>query len=268
LKAASDRATPAGKPTPLPPVSTSEFDGVRYLHLGTDWVQGAMRLDAPQRIELEYVQRMLAALLWLPTEALGRGRAVQLGLGAGTLTRFTRQALRMDTTAVELNPQVVAACRAWFRLPADDDRLRVVVADAGQWIRDASVAGTVQLLHVDLYDEQAAAPVIDDLGFYQACRAALAEGGVMAVNLFGRQASFARSAALIAQAFGADQVWQLRATREGNTVVVAARGVQVPGRDGLDFRAGLLQERFARLGLPARKWLRMVRPWNPAQGNP
>ena len=250
----------------LPPVSTSEFDGVRYLHLGTDWVQGAMRLAAPQRIELEYVQRMLAALLWMPVERLSPGRAVQLGLGAGTLTRFTREALRMDTTAVELNPQVVSACRAWFRLPADDDRLRVVVDDAGRWIRRDEVVGTVQLLHVDLYDEQAAAPVIDDLGFYQACRASLSEGGVMAVNLFGRQASFARSAGLMMQAFGASQVWQLRPTREGNTVVVAARGVQVPDREGLAARALALEQRFGRHGLPARKWLRMVRPCNPEPG--
>ena len=34
----------------LPEVGISEFEGVRYLHLGTPWVQGAMRLDDPQRV--------------------------------------------------------------------------------------------------------------------------------------------------------------------------------------------------------------------------
>ena len=75
----------------LPPVGMSEHDGVRYLHLGTPWVQGAMRIARPEHVELEYVQRMLAVLLWLPTEDLDDPdqRAVQLGLGAGALSRFT-----------------------------------------------------------------------------------------------------------------------------------------------------------------------------------
>jgi hypothetical protein len=55
----------------------------------------------------------------------------------------------------------------------------------------------------------------------------------------------------------------LRPTREGNTVVVAARGVQVPERAVLEQRADELERRFAPQGLPARKWLRMVSPWRP-----
>ena len=54
----------------LPEVTLSEHEGVRYLHLGTPWVQGAYRPSKPRHIELEYIQRMLSALLWLPTEWL------------------------------------------------------------------------------------------------------------------------------------------------------------------------------------------------------
>jgi spermidine synthase len=117
---------------------------------------------------------------------------------------------------------------------------------------------------VDLYDHEAAAPVLDDVAFYAACRALLAPGGVMAVNLFGRDASYERSLAHIVEAFGADQVWSLRPTREGNTVVVAGRGVIVPDRDELTQRAANIEDRFRRHGLPARKWLRMVRPYDPS----
>jgi hypothetical protein len=85
----------------------------------------------------------------------------------------------------------------------------------------------------------------------------------MAVNLFGRDASYERSLARIVEAFGADQVWSLRPTREGNTVVVAGRGVIVPDRDELTQRAATIEDRFPRHGLPARKWLRMVRPYEP-----
>lgn len=242
----------------LEPATISEHDGVRYLHLGTPWVQGAMRIARPQAIELEYVQRMLAWMLWRPAASLAHGHAVQLGLGAGTLTRFCHQRLRMQhTTAVEINPSVVAACRQWFRLPADDARLAVVAADAARWIADPARAQTVHALQVDLYDQDAAAPVLDDEGFYRACRKALVEGeGVISVNVFGRAASFEASVARIVGVFGAGDVWNLRPTREGNTVVIATRGVALPGREELTARADNIEARF---GLPGRKWLRMIR---------
>lgn len=241
----------------LPSVTLSEEDGVRYLHLDSIWIQGGMRIKKPQVVEIDYVQRMLAALLWLPTERLGEGLAVQLGLGAGALTRFTAVQLKMATTVVEINPQVVAANAAWFHLPAAAE---VVRGDAADWLAQAAPA-SVRLLHVDLYDEEAAAPVLDDENFYRACRAVLEEGGVMSVNLFGRDASFHDSISRIAAAFGSHQVWSLRPTREGNTVVVAGRGVVVPEREALTARAAVIEQRHGALGLPARKWLRMVRPY-------
>ena len=246
----------------LPAAGMSEHDGVRYLHLGSPWVQGAMRLSAPARIELEYVQRMTAALLWWPPEAVAGARAVHLGLGAGTLARFTLQALRMDTTVVEINPQVVAACHSWFRLPAPSDRFRIHLGDAGAWLRSQGADGGARWLTVDLYDEEAAAPVLDDEDFYRACRAALDEQGVMSVNLFGRQAQFARSAARIQAAFGAGHVWTLRPTREGNVILLASRALDLPQRAVLLERAAAWEALLAaRHGVPARKWPRMLRPW-------
>ncbi len=241
----------------LTPVTLSEHDGVRYLHLGSIWIQGAMRIRKPQRVELDYVQRMLASLLWLPSAALADGRAVQLGLGAGAITRFTAVQLGLPTTVVEIHPDVVEINARWFHLPR---AVEVVRGDAADWLAQA-VPASVRLLHVDLYDHEAAAPVLDSHDFYAACRTVLEPGGVMSVNLFGRQASFAQSSARIAAAFGADQVWSLRPTREGNTVVVAGRAVVVPDRAELVARAALIEGRFGRLGLPARKWLRMVRAY-------
>jgi len=241
----------------LPPATLSEFDGVRYLHLDSIWVQGAMRINKPQRVELDYVQRMLASLLWIPSDELGTGLAVQLGLGAGAITRFMSQQLGMANTAVEINPQVIAANVGWFHLPRETE---VVRGDAADWLAQAAPA-SVRLLHVDLYDHEAAAPVLDSQAFYTACQAVLQPGGLMSVNLFGRDASFQASIARIAAAFGADQVWSLQPTREGNTVVVAGRAVVVPERGVLSARAELIEARFLALGLPARKWLRMVRPY-------
>lgn len=241
----------------FPSVTLSEIDGIRYLHLDTPWIQGGMVIKKPQVLAIDYVQRMLAGLLWLPSEALGQGQAVQLGLGAGALTRFTAQTLRMPTTVVEINPQVIQVNGTHFALPRQAE---VVRGDAAAWLAQATPR-SVQLLFVDLYDHEAAAPVLDDADFYRACQAVLQEGGVMAVNLFGRDSSFHDSIARMASAFGSDQVWSLRPTREGNTVVIAAHRVQVPSREVLTARAAHIESRWLALGLSARKWLRMVRPY-------
>jgi spermidine synthase len=250
----------AARTTELAPATLSEFDGVRYLHLGTPWVQGAMRIRKPESIELEYVQRMMAWMLLRPERDVARGHAVQLGLGAATITRFTHKTMRMRTTAVEVNPAVIGVCRAYFRLPPDDARLTVVCGDAADWVADPCHSETVDALCVDLYDHEAAAPVLDSADFYAACRGVLADGGVMSVNLFGRSASFARSAATIASAFGhaADRpcAWSLKPTREGNTIVLAGKGVEPPDRETLVARAESIEQRF---GLPALKWLKLLR---------
>jgi len=252
----TDRKT-KNKSLSLPEVNFSDYGDVRYLHLGTLWVQGSMLIDEPYEIELEYVQRMMAGLLFLNPLAVPKLHAMQLGLGAATLTKFCYKKLRMKVTAVEINPQVVAACRTWFKLPKDDKRLTVIEADAAVVIQQPKHFEAVDLLHVDLYDHEAAAPVLDSAEFYQHCYQLLAENGVMTVNLFGRNASYEQSLGKIAEAFGPQAVWAFRPTKEGNTVVLAQREPTRPERVDLALRAADIESRW---GLPAKKWLRLFKP--------
>jgi spermidine synthase len=242
--------------TDLPEVNVSEHGGIRFLHLGTEWIQGSMRLDAPDDIDLEYVQRMMAWLLFVDPATVRHRHAMQLGLGAAALTKFCRRKLRMTTTAIELNPQVVAACRLFFKLPADDARLSVVLGDAAEVAAHAHWQGRIDALQVDLYDEEAAAPVLDSEAFYRDCRKLLTEDGCMTVNLFGRSSSYDASLEKIVAAFGASAVWAFKPTREGNTVVLALREPQRPARGELLARAQVIQSSW---GLPATKWLRVMR---------
>lgn len=224
----------------LPEASCSEEGGVRYLHLGdTPWVQGCMRVRKPYAIELEYVQRMLAWLLWhevSDSAGLAALRTVQLGLGAASLTKFCGHELGSDNTAVELNPQVIAICRSWFALAPDAARSRVLCMDALDWVQDPNNANTVDALMVDLYDHEAAGPVLDTPVFYRACRSVLKEGGLVSINLFGRSQNFEQSLVTLAQVFGRDQVWYFKPTREGNAVVLAGKGVQLPPAEVLQAR--------------------------------
>lgn len=242
--------------TPLPEVNFSDHGDIRYLHLGTEWVQGSMRLDDPFSIHLEYVQRMMAWLLFVDPATVARRHAMQLGLGAAALTKFCHRKLRMKTTAIELNPQVIAACRLWFKLPRDDSRLSVVLGDAAEVVAHEHWRGAVDALQVDLYDHEAAAPVLDSEAFYADCRRLLTGDGCMTVNLFGRSSSYERSLEHICAAFGKGAVWAFRPTREGNTIVIALRTPQQPARGELLARAAVV---FAHWGLPAHKWLRVLK---------
>lgn len=242
----------------LPDVNFSEQGNVRFMHLGTEWVQGSMWIDRPYDIELEYVQRMMAWLLFVEDLAqVPQLQVMQLGLGAATLTKFCRKKLQMHTTAIEINPQVIAACRFWFKLPADDAKLKVVLADAAEAVRRPEWVGRFTALQVDLYDHEAAAPVLDSEAFYADCHALLGEGGCMTVNLFGQAHQYPESLELIAAAFGRDAVWMFKPTKDGNTIVLAQASPSRPSREQLEARAAEIQSRW---GLPAAKWLKAFKP--------
>lgn len=229
------------------PVTLSEQDGVRFLHFGTEWVQGAMRIRKPDWIELEYAQQMMAWMLFIDQPR----HIVQLGLGTGALTKFSyRQFPEAQVTAVELNPSVLVICQSMFKLPPSDDRLSVVEMDALDYITDPAIAGSIDALQVDLYDATARGPVLDTPEFYQACAAALAEDGIMTVNLFGDHPSYARN--LKAMRFAFDCVLCLPEVHEGNVVALAFK--RAPR---LDF--AWLHERAAEIKettkLPAKSWV-------------
>ncbi|MCZ8252223.1 MAG: spermidine synthase [Hylemonella sp.] len=245
------------RPLPLPEVQFSDEGPIRHLHLDSIWIQGSMDTRDPTRLVHEYIERMMAWTLFVEPDTVSRRQALQLGLGAGSLTKFCAKVLRMKTTAIELNPGVLHACRGWFKLPADTARMQVILGDAAEEIRKPAWLGAVDSLQVDLYDREAAAPVLDSPDFYADCRRLLTDDGCMTVNLFGRSSSFTKSVDKIAAAFGREAIWAFKATREGNTVVLAQRTAQRPARAALAERAEIIQTRW---GLPAPKWLRGFKP--------
>jgi spermidine synthase len=242
-------------PDSFPTASCTDIEGVRYMHLESRFIQGAMRLDDPSALELDFIRQQMAWLLWRPSGEMRKGHVVQLGLGAGGLTRFCHTVLGLRTTVVEINPEVIEANRRWFHLP-DDERVKVVLDDAARWVRDPAHAGTAQAINVDVYDHEAAKPVLDAVEFYADCHLVLDDQGLMTVNLFGRDADVAGSCCRIAEVFGHDRVWVLAPQFGMNVAVIASRSVQALDADELDRRI----DQIERLDLPARAWLRQLKP--------
>ncbi|WP_225721211.1 spermidine synthase [Candidatus Vallotiella sp. (ex Adelges kitamiensis)] len=202
------------------PVTFSEKFGVRYLHFGTEWIQGAMRLKNPFDIEFEYVRQMMAWLLFLRPPR----RIVQLGLGVAALTKFCYKYFpHSHIDAVELNPEVIVAARSMFELPPDDQRLHVLQINAWDFVNDCTNHGTIGVMQIDLYDQNGYGPTLDSIAFYRRCLACLRNPAILTVNLFGEHLNFARNMHHLRVVFGT-RVIALPKLYEGNRVVLAFSG--------------------------------------------
>ncbi|MGD9945221.1 MAG: spermidine synthase [Burkholderiaceae bacterium] len=236
-----------------PPIVLSEEAGVRYLHFGSPWVQGAMRLSRPFDIEIDYVRQMMAWLLFLDPPA----RLLQLGLGAAALTKFCWRGLpSTQLTVVENSRAVIDCARSQFALPADDPRLRVVAGDAGAFVARRAERGRYGVIQIDLYDRKARGPVLDSPAFYRACHAALQAPGILVVNLFGEAASFERSERRLADVFDG-RTLALPPVPAGNVVLLAFKGPPL----SVDWERLARRARDVRRTwrLPADDWYRAVR---------
>jgi len=199
-------------------IDIREDAGVRTLHFGSDWVQGAMRIARPWNLELEYTREMMASLLLRDPPR----KVLLIGLGAASLTRFLyRNYPQAHLTVVEIEPSVVAAARQFFKLPEDPKRLHLVIGDGAEYMLNSD--RKFDLILVDGFDEKARTGALETLPFYQACRARLSGDGVLSVNMLTRSRGFKATAARIAEAFD-DRALVFPSCESGNAVALAAGG--------------------------------------------
>jgi len=207
------------------PIDISESGGVRYLHFGSDWVQGAMRIRRPYDLELAYTREMMAGLLLRADSGWPR-RALLIGLGAASLTKFMhRHCPQCQMDVVEIEPSVLAAARQFFRLPAEDERLSIHIADGAKYMENHAGEPYDYIL-VDGFDRNARAGGLDTLAFYQAARGKLSAQGLLSVNLFGRSKGYKASLGRIIETFD-DRTLAFPSCDSGNVVAFAATGEEI-----------------------------------------
>ena len=200
-----------------------EQAGVRYLYFSAEWIQGAMRIQRPNALELAYTREMMAGLLLRDTP--WPRHVLLIGLGAGSLAKFIYHKLpNARITVVEIDPQVEVVARLHFKLPDDPLRLRVVIGDGARFLLQDG--GQYDYILVDGFDKNGKAGVLDTEPFYQACRARLADQGLLSVNLLGRSRGFAASKNRIACAFD-DQAFVFPSCDSGNAIAFARGGEAV-----------------------------------------
>ena len=208
---------------PQDEISLSEEDGKRYLHFGSVWIQGAMRISDPYRLELDYTRQLFAGLLFNQQPK----NFLLLGLGAASASKFAwRQFPKARVTTIDRNPAVISCTRQYFSLPPDSTRHRAIVDDGAAWVKKHPAS--CDYLIVDVYDAAAQGPVLSSPEFYADCRNAMTSDrpSVMAVNLFGKHAS---------SKFNINNIWNafegrmllLPATERGNLIAFGLAGPEV-----------------------------------------
>jgi spermidine synthase len=235
----------------MEPVTFSESGGIRYLHFGSELIQGAMRIRDPNEIYLEYNQQMMAWLLFLETKP--GMRVAQLGLGTGALTKFIHQHCpAVKSTVVELNPAVIVAARTMFAVPDDDRKLQTLQLDAKQFVCNPLYRNTFDAVQVDLYDAICDGPAASSLAFYKGCYEILRGPGVLTVNLFSRHQSFKINLKNICEAFN-NRVLLFPESHDCNVVAIAFKGpkLEAEWRD-VNARAKLIR---LQTDLPTGKWV-------------
>jgi len=171
---------PRSDPTESSPVSVPRVHtrgNRRTLEFQPGDIQSEMLLTQPDALVLEYARAMMCFALFVPRPR----HIVMVGLGGGSLAKFCyRHFPHTRITVLEISAEVIALREA-FCVPPDDARLRIVHADAADYLRGAPASCDVIL--VDGFDAAGMPPALGSAAFYADCRRALREGGVLAANL-------------------------------------------------------------------------------------
>jgi spermidine synthase len=195
----------------------------RSLHFTMGELQSRMNLLSPWQLEVDYTRTMMGFLLFKPAPA----RMAMVGLGGGSLAKFChRQLPGCLISVVEINPHVIALRRD-FQVPEDDGRFQVIEGDGAAFV--ASQAGAFDTLLVDGFDHEGQPTQLCSQGFYDDCFAALAPGGILAVNLHYDDPDYAVWVGRIQRSFGGNAV-EICAVEKSNCIVFASRGAVISPR--------------------------------------
>lgn len=217
-------------------------------------IQSSMRLDAPEELVLDYTRAMMVSLLLNPAPR----RVLMIGLGGGSMLKYLHRHLPdAEFTVVEIS-QAVIDLRHDFLVPPDSERLRTVCDDGARFMRtfvqafasdaardvaqeaqqaapEAPPPARFDLILVDGFDGTGLPPALSSRRFYEDCREALADDGVLVANV---QADTARSREIrqrLSRAFGG-AIASVESDEGGNEVITAA-SAQVFGPCRAEFEA-------------------------------
>ncbi len=199
-------------------------EGLRTLSLCFDVfdIQSSMRTSDPLELDLSYTRAMMSFQLFHPDPS----DILIVGLGGGSLSKYCFHKFPLArVTTVEIDERVIAL-RECFFIPPDSERFRIVHADAAEYLSDK--AGVADVILLDGFDASGLPASLSSQHFYDCCRAALRDEGVLVANLLNNDAQLATCLGRIRRACDG-KLFHTTARREGNTIAIGLKQGTVPG---------------------------------------
>jgi spermidine synthase len=191
-------------------------------------VQSSMRIDDPNALMFGYCRAMMGFLLFQPVPL----HILIVGLGGGSLSKYCSHQLPGCTvTTVEISAAVIAL-RDEFAIPPDNERFRIVQADAALYMRNQNASFDAILL--DGFEAYGLPDSLSNQAFYDQCFEALRPGGVLTANLWDGDvgACFAR----LRRSFD-QRLLKTKSETGDNRIAIGLKQVVLPAWRDLQLRA-------------------------------
>ena len=208
----------------------TESDGILSLQFDEWSTQSEMSIDDTDALVIPYTRVIMSFLLLEPSPR----HVAMIGLGGGSLAKYCYRHLPgTGITAVEINPDVIAL-RNEFAIPADDARFCVVLGNGAAWVADTASQSNVQpdvlvpdVLIVDGFDADGLPAQLSSQRFYDDCFAALADNGIMVVNMWKGYPHYDEYLARISNSFAGNRM--IVDAQDGfNHIVLAVKSTAFP----------------------------------------
>jgi len=214
-------------------ITVTDDDCRRNLYLDGNTLQSSMLLTDPNKLDLEYSQAMMCALLFQPAPK----KVLLVGLGGGSLVKFLLEfcpEARIDVA--EISPEVVKVARQYFLLPKNE-RLLITIGAGEMVVADRLAEGVhYDLLLLDAFDDNGPARALLDEQFLCRCQALLAKNGVFAMNLWNRPVdNFPDIHATLTTLFGKGTQKLLMSQANTNAIVFGLT-IPVQGRNLMELK--------------------------------
>jgi len=160
-------------------VEIRESMGLLELSFDALSVQSRINPRQPEQLVMPNLQAMMVALLFIPVPK----KALILGVGGGALVHFIRAHFpTCHITGLDYDASLLQAMQAHFYLPSADQHLQYVIADAKEWLLQAS-PGAYDLVICDLFDGPQSMPELQQERYLQKMVDLTAAQGALAMNL-------------------------------------------------------------------------------------
>lgn len=151
----------------------------------TDWIQSAMDLAEPLRLQSSYTQAMVLSLLWQPLPQ----NLFLSGLGGGCLaTTLHHHLIWADFVCVEIATPIATAASRFFGFQ-EDERMSLVVSDVRDFLEQDS--SEYDIMYLDVFCDHGVTPShATEMDFLALCRAHIRARGLLAMNLGNHDPAF------------------------------------------------------------------------------